>query len=84
MSSRIGVVGIVLENKSSIELLNKVISSHSDIIVGRLGLNNVNGRNINVISLVVDGTTDEIGSLTGKIGSLKGISVRSALTKKEY
>ncbi len=84
MNSRIGVVAVVIENKTSIDLLNHIISEHSDIIVGRLGLNNVNGRNINVISLVVDGSTDDIGALSGKLGALNGISVRSALSKKEY
>ena len=34
-----------------------------------------------IISLIVDGTTDEIGAMTGKLGNLKHVTVKSALTK---
>ena len=41
-------------------------------------------RGVSVISLIIDGDTDEIGSLTGKLGSIKGVSVKSALTTRQY
>jgi hypothetical protein len=34
-----------------------------------------------VISLIVDGTTDELGSLTGKLGMLKGVQICSSLVR---
>ena len=39
-------------------------------------------KGVSVISLIVDGTTDDIGALTGKLGALKNVNVKSALTKK--
>ncbi len=78
---RIGVIGIVIENLDCISNVNSIISSYNDIIVGRLGIP-YKEKGISVISLVVDGTTDDIGSLTGKLGSIKGINVKSALTKQ--
>lgn len=81
---RIGVVGIVIEEKESVDIINSILHDHSHIISGRMGLPQINGRNVNIISLVVDGTTDEIGSLTGKLGSINGVSVKSALSKKSY
>ena len=39
-------------------------------------------RHCSVITLIVDATTDELGSLTGKLGALEGVSVKSALTKQ--
>jgi len=77
---RIGIVGIVIEDLDSINNVNNIISSYSDIIVGRLGIP-YKEKGVSVISLVVDGTNDDIGSLTGKLGSIKGINVKSALTK---
>lgn len=82
--SRIGTVGIVVEPEGNIARINDILHDHSHIIVGRMGLPNVNGRNISVISVVVDGTTDAVGSLTGKLGAIKGVSVKSALSKKHY
>ena len=38
-------------------------------------------RNVSVISLSVDGTPDEISSLTGRLGQIKGVSVKAAISK---
>jgi putative iron-only hydrogenase system regulator len=39
-------------------------------------------RNVSVIALIVDGTTDELGSLTGRLGMVKGVPVCSSLIRK--
>jgi len=59
--------------------MNAIASNHSEIIIGRQGLPRSNGQSI--ISLVLEGTTDEIGSLTGQLGRLKGIQIKSVLLK---
>ena len=82
--SRIGVVGIVIEPDGKIDIINQILHQHGDVIVGRMGLPNINGREVSVISVVVDGTTDQVGSLTGRLGAVKGVSVKSALSKKSY
>ncbi|MBO4744952.1 MAG: hypothetical protein J5603_05605 [Bacteroidales bacterium] len=83
MEKRIGTVLIQIESRENVALLNDIISRHSQIIIGRQGLPRSNGKNI--ISLILEGTTDEIGSLTGQLGRLQGIDVKSVLLKnKEY
>lgn len=77
---RLGVVGIVIENLKSVGKVNEILQEFNSIIVGRLGIP-YKERGVSVISLVVDGSTDSIGSLTGKLGSLDGVKVKSALTK---
>lgn len=79
MEKRIGTAIILIEEKNSIDALNTIISKHSQIIVSRQGLPRQNGQSI--ISLVLEGSTDEIGSLTGQIGRLNGVQVKSALLK---
>lgn len=81
MNKRIGVVAIIIENKENVETANKLLSSYSDIIVGRMGIP-YKEKSLSVISIIVDGTTDDIGALTGKLGRLEGVSVKSALTQK--
>ncbi|NLN06387.1 MAG: CopG family transcriptional regulator [Firmicutes bacterium] len=81
METRLGVVGIVIENMDAVPAVNKILSAHKDIIVGRMGIP-YRERQVSVISLIVDGSTDAIGSLTGQLGALPGVSVKSALTKK--
>ena len=80
MEKRIGTVIIGIENRESAPNVNAIISKHSDIIIGRLGLPRTEGMSL--INLVVEGSTDEIGSLTGQLGKLDGIEVKSAVLKK--
>jgi len=83
MEKRIGVVGIVIENPDIIGKLNSVLHDYAEIIIGRMGIP-YRQRQVRVISLIVEGTTDEIGAMTGKLGNLPGVSVKSALSKSTY
>ncbi len=80
MEKRIGVIGIVVEEREIVPRVNQILSEYADINVGRMGIP-YRERNLAVISLIVDGTTDEIGAMTGKLGNLPHVTVKSALTK---
>ena len=81
MDRRVGFVGIELEDrKKSAERVNRVLTDYGDHIVARVGIP-YHEKNVSVITLVVDMTTDELGALTGKLGVFEGVSVKSALTK---
>ena len=82
MDKRLGVLGVVIEDrKTAAPLVNQILSEHGEIIAGRMGLP-YRRRRVSVIALIVDGTTDELGSLTGKLGMLKGVHVCSSLIRK--
>ncbi|MBN1596825.1 MAG: hypothetical protein JW894_00885 [Bacteroidales bacterium] len=80
MEKRIGAALILIENKESVGKLNQIISAYSGIILGRQGLP-LRDKGFNIISLILEGNIDDINSLTGKIGRLEGIQVKSILTK---
>ncbi len=81
-TSRLGFVGIIVNNrKSSSEAVNRVLSEHGEHIVARVGIP-YQKRKCCVITLVVDMTTDELGVLTGRLGMLDGVTVKSALAKE--
>ena len=80
MAKRIGVIGIVIhEPKNVAEKVNTVISGYGHIVIGRMGIPKPEA-NVGVIALIIEGTTDEVGALTGKLGNLPGVTVKSALT----
>lgn len=79
--NRLGVMGIVIENRETVPLVNQILSHHASIIIGRLGLP-YREREVAVIALIVDGSTDDIGSLTGQLGKINGVQVKSALTPR--
>ena len=83
MSKRLGFVGIIIEDRlKAAPLVNKVLSEYGEEIVARVGLP-YKERHCSVITLTVDMSTDELGALTGKLGGIEGVTVRSALAKKE-
>ncbi|MCF8218145.1 MAG: hypothetical protein K9I29_07000 [Bacteroidales bacterium] len=82
MEKRIGTVIILIEDKHVVSRLNEIVSEHSDIVVGRQGIPLLEQETQrSVISLVLYGDLDRIGALTGKLGRLKGVNVKSALLK---
>ena len=81
-TKRMGFIGILVEDLSAAEAVNVALSQHSGLIVGRMGIP-YRDRGVSVISLVVDGTNDEVSALTGKLGRIPGISVKSMLEKSK-
>ncbi len=81
MERRIGFVGIILENRDGVESVNHVLSAHAELILARVGLPR-RDKGVSVITLVVEATTDELGALTGQLGKISGVSVKSALAKQ--
>lgn len=81
METRISVVGIIIEDSSSISDVNAILSDYGDIIIGRMGIP-YKEKDIRIISIVIDGTTDVISAITGKIGRLQGVSVKAAISKR--
>ena len=78
--NRLGVVGIIIEDNEKSEEVNKVLHIHANLIVGRIGIPYPQ-RGVCVISLIVDGTSDQVSAMTGKLGKIEGIQVKSALAK---
>ncbi len=78
MENRIGAVIILITDEVDTQRVNSIISDHSDMILGRQGIP-LRDRATNIISLVLDGDTDRIGSLTGKLGRIPGVKVKSVL-----
>ncbi len=80
MEKRLGAALILIENRDSVNKLNQILSAHADVIIARQGLP-LQSRNLSVISLVLEGTSDELSALTGPIGKLEGVQVKTLMMK---
>jgi putative iron-only hydrogenase system regulator len=80
MEKRIGTITILIKGNASIQAINALLTEYSGIVLARQGLP-IRNRDIHVISLIIEGTTEIISALTGKIGRLKNVEVKSILTK---
>ena len=77
----VGVIAVIVKKRSTgAPEVNAVLSEFGDIILGRMGLPYA-ARELNIITLIVDATTDQIGALTGKLGSIHDVTVKSTLAK---
>ena len=77
MQTRIAVVSIIVDDESSIEELNKILHEYGKFIIGRMGIP-YRKCGVNIISIAMDAPQDEISTLSGKIGRLKGITSNTA------
>ena len=79
---RLGFIGIVIDSKDCIDEVNRILSKYGNLIRGRIGIPNHNDSTA-VIGLITEGSNDDIGALTGKLGNLPGIIVKSALVSSK-
>lgn len=77
MTTRVAIIGIIVENPDSAEPLNQLFHTYGQYIIGRMGLP-YRTHKINIISVVVDAPQDIISTLSGKIGRLDGVSAKTA------
>jgi len=76
---RIGVVGIlVLDREGAAGRVNGILSEHGGIIVARTGIP-YRERGVAVMSVIIDATVAEVGAMTGKLGMVAGVRVKSLL-----
>ena len=80
METRVAVMGIIVEDTDSVEALNWLLHDYGAYIIGRMGIP-YRERNINIVSVAIDAPQDVISALSGKIGKLTGISVKTAYGK---
>lgn len=80
METRVAIIGIIVEDENSVELLNTVLHEYGKYIIGRMGIP-YRAKGINVISIAVDAPQDVISALSGKIGKLQAISTKTAYSK---
>ena len=78
--TRIAVIGIIVENKDKAEEVNALLHQYGQYIIGRMGLP-YQKRNMSIISIVMDASSDVISALSGKLGKLPGVSSQALYTK---
>lgn len=81
MDERLGFVGIVIEDRERAEEVNRVLSQYGGIIRGRIGVPD-RETGLAVIGIIVEGTNDQVGAMTGRLGNLPGVTVKSAMTAR--
>ena len=77
METRVAVMSIIVEDVSSAEKINAILHEYGEYIIGRMGLP-YRARKISMISIALDAPQNTIAALSGQIGNLAGVSVKTA------
>lgn len=77
METRVAIMGIIVQDTGSVDRLNDILHDYAQYIIGRMGIP-YKAKDINVISIALDAPQDIISALSGKVGALEGISVKTA------
>ena len=79
---RIALIGILLDDMNATDQLNAVLHAYSQYIIGRMGIP-YRERGVNIISVALDAPSSEISALSGKLGMIKGMSVKVVYAKTQ-
>jgi putative iron-only hydrogenase system regulator len=81
VEKRLGTISIIAaRHDAPVTVINELISEFGDEIIGRLGVPYPE-RGVNVITLITDTSVERLSALTGKLGKLPGVQVRSLMAK---
>ena len=77
METRVAVMSIIVDNAEMVEKVNRLLHEYGEFIIGRMGIP-YRKRRISIISIALDAPQNTIAALAGKLGTLPGISVKTA------
>ena len=80
METRVAVMSIIVEDVNSAEQINAILHTYGEYIIGRMGIP-YRDRGVNIISVVLDGPSEQINALSGKLGMLPGVSAKTLYAK---
>lgn len=80
MDNRIAILGIVVEDRDSSGEVNRLLHEYGEVIIGRMGIPH-HREHCSIITIVMDCPIDTINALSGKLGRLKNVQVKSMMAK---
>lgn len=80
METRIALIGIIVEDTEAVESVNQILHEYGKFIVGRMGIP-YKEKNVSIISIVIDADNNVISSLSGKLGMINGVNVKTVYSK---
>lgn len=81
MESKVALIAIIVSDKEAATKLNEVLHESGEYIIGRMGIP-YKKEGISLISVAIDAPMDKINAITGKLGSISGVSAKTVYPQK--
>ncbi len=80
MEKRISIISIIIEDLSATRETNELLHQYGDYIIGRMGIP-YRERGLSIICVIIEATGEVTSALSGKLGMLKGVSIKTVTSK---
>ncbi len=80
MENRIALIGIIVEQYEAAQQINEILHEYGRYIIGRMGVP-YEKRKIQIISVAMDAPQNVVSALSGKLGKLSGVSIKTMYSK---
>ena len=77
MDSRVSVISIIIKDEEAAVTVNELLHEFRNYIVGRMGIP-YRQKGVHIISVAVDAPPNLISALSGKLGRIQGVSLKTA------
>lgn len=78
MEKRIAILGIIVSDREASGEVNRLLHEYGEHIIGRMGIPR---KECSIITVVMECANDTINALSGKLGRLKSVQVKSMMAK---
>lgn len=79
MEEKVAIIGLFIHDPSAAERVNDILHKHADRIIGRMGVP-YRERGMNIMSIIVQASSDEVSALSGTLGRIEGVTVKTMQT----
>lgn len=79
MEEKIAIIGLFVRDSEAVKPVNELLHKYAVKIIGRMGIP-YRDNDMNIISIIIRATGDEISALSGSLGRLDGVTVKSMQT----
>lgn len=80
MEEKVAIIGIFIQDINAAAKVNALLHEYAHCIIGRIGVP-YREKSLNIISVIVNASADDISTLSGKLGRIKGISAKAMQAK---
>ena len=79
-TKRISLLGVIVEDNTASDQINKILHAYSEFIVGRMGIP-YHSRGVSIISIVIDATAETADKLAAELGAIPKVSCNLVSSK---
>lgn len=80
--NRVAVVSIIVQQGAEVAPVNGLLHQYAQYIIGRMGIP-YHQRGVSIICVAMDAPGNQISALSGKLGRLEGVSIKTVYAPEE-